>query len=109
MATQILSQAATFPKPAQEISQAQLSHIIELRRQIEALEADLKAAEAEAQAALTAGRPVEPGLWKAWLRTTERRSVPWKQVVERELGQDYAKRVLAATKPETYTHLVVSA
>jgi hypothetical protein len=35
--------------------------------------------------------------------------VSWKSVVERELGEDYAKRVLAATKPDTYTHLVVTA
>jgi hypothetical protein len=35
--------------------------------------------------------------------------VSWKSVVERELGEDYAKRVPAATKPDTYTHLVVTA
>ena len=38
----------------------------------------------------------------------ERRSVAWKAVVERELGEDYARRVLAATKPETYVSLAVT-
>ncbi len=43
------------------------------------------------------------------MKTVERRSVPWKQVVERKLGVEYAKRVLAGTKPDCFTHLVVTA
>ncbi len=53
--------------------------------------------------------PVESGLLRAFLKIIERRSVPWKQVVERKLGVDYAKRVLASTKPDRFTHLVVAA
>jgi len=52
---------------------------------------------------------VEDGLFRAFLKTTERRSVAWKSIVERELGEGYANRVLAATKPDKFTTLVVSA
>jgi hypothetical protein len=48
-------------------------------------------------------------LLRAFLKIIERRSVPWKQVVERKLGVDFAKRVLAGTKPDRFTHLVVTA
>jgi hypothetical protein len=91
------------------ISQARLARIIELRREIETVKSYLEQAETEVQAGLEANLPVESGLLKAFLRITERRSVAWKNVVERELGEDYAKRVLAATKPEAYTNLVVTA
>ena len=95
--------------PAKVISQARLARIIELRREIETVKSYLEQAETEVQAGLEANLPVESGLLKAFLRITERRSVAWKNVVERELGEDYAKRVLAATKPEAYTNLVVTA
>jgi len=89
------------------IPQQDLARILELRRDIETLEADLKWAEQSIREQLEAAASVERGLFQAYLKTTERRSVSWKGVVERELGEDYAKRVLAATKPDTVTHLVV--
>jgi hypothetical protein len=100
----------TQPVPSiRSIPQQDLARILELRRDIETLEADLKSAEQSIHEQLEAGASVESGLFQAYLKTTERRSVSWKGVVERELGEDYARRVLAATKPDTFTHLVVEA
>lgn len=109
------SKSIPFAVPTQavpavrSIQQQDLARILELRREIETLEADLKAAEESVREQLEVGASVESGLFRAFLKTTERRSVAWKGVVERELGEDYAKRVLAATKPDTFTHLVVEA
>lgn len=94
---------------SQIISQDQLCQIVTLRQQMEALETKLKALEIETRTALESGTEVEPGLLRAHLKTTERRNVSWKSVVEREPGEDYAVRVLAATKPDTYTTLIVQA
>lgn len=93
----------------QHISQNELGHILEMRRQREALDEQIKESEISIRAALEAGATVEGGLFRAFLKTTERRSVAWKAIVERELGEGYANRVLAATKPDKFTTLVVSA
>jgi hypothetical protein len=111
-ATAILQQqpAAVAPFPAKEaISQDELARIVALRHQVENLESELDQAEAQARAALEAGAVAEPGLLRVWLKTVERRSVAWKSVCERELGEAYCKRVLAATRPDTYTSLVIEA
>lgn len=108
-------QSIPFVVPAQpvpvarSIPQHELARILELRRDIEQLEADLKSAEQAVRGQIEAGAAVESGLFRAYLKTTERRSVAWKAVVERECGPDYAARVLAATKPDTTTQLVVTA
>jgi hypothetical protein len=96
------------PVPAVEsITQRDLAQILELRHRIESLEAELKAAEASVRAQLETGAAVEPGLLKAFLKTTERRSVSWKAVCERELGEKYCTRVLAHTKPSETVSLIV--
>ena len=97
----------THATPA--ILQADLAHIIELRRTLETVEADLEAAEQAIRAQLEAGAVVEGGLFRAFLKACERRNVSWKAVVERELGEDYSRRVLAATKPDRTVSLVVEA
>jgi hypothetical protein len=102
-------QVVPFRKPTEPIQQDRLAEILSLRQSIEQLEAELRAAEDAVRAVLEAGQEVEPGILRAYLKTVERRSVPWKQVCERELGEDYCKRVLGATKPDTFTNLVVSA
>lgn len=91
------------------IWQAELAHILELRRQREAIDHVIKEAEDAVRTALEVGAVVEEGIFRAYMKTTERRSVAWKSVVERELGDDYATRVLAATKPDKFSTLVVSA
>jgi|SRR5882762_8098172 len=91
------------------ICQAELAHILELRRQREAIDERIKEAEDSVRTALEVGAVVEDGIFRAYMKTTERRSVAWKSVVERELGEDYATRVLAATKPDRFSTLVVSA
>jgi hypothetical protein len=97
------------PVPAVHlIPQQNLADVLELRQEIESLESELKTAEQAVRDQLEAGASVEDGLLRAFLKTTERRNIAWKFVVERELGADYAKRVLAATKPDTFTSLVIS-
>jgi hypothetical protein len=91
------------------VTQDKLALIISLRHDIEQLEAQLGEAQTDVKSALESGADVEPGLFRATLKITTRTNVSWKSVVERELGDDYAKRVLAATKPDKYVHLVVTA
>jgi hypothetical protein len=80
-----------------------------LRQQIESLEQQLGEAQTDVKTALESGAEVEAGLFRASLKVTERTNVSWKTVVERELGGDYARRVLASTKPDKYVNLVVTA
>ena len=96
-------------QPIKAILQGDLAYILELRRSISDLEERLEAAETAVRNQLEAGAPVEAGLFRALLKTSERRNVSWKAVVERELGEAYAIRVLAATKPDSVTRLVVEA
>ncbi len=109
MATRILPQPVAFPEPIEQIPQATLTHILQLRGEIKEQQKTLEQLEGQVQAALEDSVPLEPGLLRAFLKIIERRSVPWKQVVERKLGVDFAKRVLAGTKPDRFTHLVVTA
>ena len=109
MATQTVPQAVPLQQPTEVVSQAQLARILQLKGEIAEAKKQLEQAEAEVQSCLEHDVLVQPGLLKALLKVVERRSVPWKQVVERQLGADYAKRVLAATKPDRFTHLVVTA
>lgn len=97
------------PKKAERVTQDRLAEIIMLRQQIESLEKQLGEAQTDVKAALESGAEIEPGIFRASLKITERTNVSWKSVVERELGDDYTRRVLAATKPDKYTHLVVTA
>jgi hypothetical protein len=109
------SKSIPFAVPAQplrsvqSVTQDQLAAIINLRQQIETLEKQLGEAQADVQSALEAGASVEPGRFRTSLKTIERRSVAWKAICERELGEPYCARVLAATRPDTFTHLVVTA
>jgi len=95
-------------RPA-SISQEEIAHICELRRQMAALDERLKEAEIAVRGALESGADVEPGIFHAHLKVTERRSVAWKAVCERELGEAFCTRVLAATKPESYSTLQIGA
>ncbi len=109
MASQTVPQAVPFRKPTEVITQEKLAYILTLKGEIQERKKALEEVEAEVQQALECAVPVQPGLLRAFLKIIERRSVPWKQVVERKLGVDYAKRVLASTKPDRFTHLVVTA
>ena len=109
MATQTVPQAVPFQQPTDTITQEKLAYVLTLRGEIAERKKALDEAETDVQAALEDSVPVESGLLRAFLKIIERRSVPWKQVVERKLGVDFAKRVLAGTKPDKFTHLVVTA
>jgi hypothetical protein len=115
MATQTVSQLSPvvpFQAPASEakpvvIAQDTLTHYKALLQRIEALRAESDQIATEIGASLRSGAVIEPGLLRAFLKTNERRNVSWKAVVERELGEGYAKRVLASTKPDPITSLIV--
>jgi hypothetical protein len=92
-----------------KINQSMLSKVLLAKKRIAELEAEVKAGEDQILAALKDGATVQDGVLTAYIKTWERRSPSWKTVVERELGEQYAARVLAGTKPQTYTSLVVEA
>lgn len=71
------------------ICQSDLSYILELRRQRDAVDEQISASEAAIRTALEAGAIVEPGIFQAYLKHTERRSV--------------------ACNPDKYCSLVISA
>jgi uncharacterized protein (UPF0335 family) len=100
MATPILSQPQT-------ITQFDLARYIKRANQIETLKAEQAVMEQDLIFALANGATAEPGTHVAELRTTERRNVQWKAVVERLKGAGYARKVLSATKPKSYTKLIV--
>ena len=111
-----VSQIAVFPIPATEaISQDALARIVTIRRQIETLESELLTRESAVRESLDAGAAVETGLFRAYLKTTERRSIEWKSVALRlaeRMGLNpsaYASNVLSHTKPTVSTRLVVEA
>jgi hypothetical protein len=91
------------------VCQAELAHVLELRRQRDAIDERLTEAEQAIRSALEAGATVQPGILSARLKITQRRNVAWKVVCERELGEEYCRRVLAATHPDSYTSLIVGA
>ena len=95
--------------PVQQITQFELGALLSLRNRAQQLAEQIQEAEVSLRAALEAGAEVETGIFHAHLKVTERRSVSWKAIVERELGEDYARRVLSATHPDTFTTLVVGA
>lgn len=92
---------------AARITQETLRKIAKRRAQIEELQFQVKASEQLVLERLKVGVKVAPGLLTARVKTWDRRNVAWKEVVVREQGQDYADRVLAATKPDKYESLVV--
>ena len=92
---------------AKKITQRTLAYIIQRRREIEQAEQELKRLEDKLLADLKAGAAVATGLLVARVKEWERRSPTWKAVVERELGEDYAARVLAGTRPDKFEKLVV--
>lgn len=100
MATPILSQPQT-------ITQFDLARYVTMANQIDALKTEKSVLEQQLITSLGSGAVVEPGNHTAKLRTTERRNVSWKKVVIRLKSEGYANKVLSATKPTTYTKLVV--
>ena len=106
MATNILSNPSSAPQ-TQTISQFQLARYVALQNQIEALKEEQKELADGLMGALSSGAQIEPGTHMAKLRTCERRSVAWKDVVVRVKGREFAEAILATTEPTTYTKLIV--
>jgi len=97
----------TLPQK-QSITQFDLARYVTRANKIETLKAEQAVMERDLRLALANGARVEPGKHLASLKTTERRNVSWRSVVERLKGEGYARRVLSATKPKQYTKLIVS-
>ncbi|HKV28309.1 MAG TPA: hypothetical protein VJN90_08590 [Candidatus Acidoferrales bacterium] len=97
-----IAKVVQFPAPskAQTVTQSTLANLQFCRSTIESLKAELAETEVEVLAALKSGAEIESGPLSASIRVSERRNVSWKHVCERELGAQYAARVLAATKPD---------
>ena len=92
---------------SQTVSQFDLVRFTSLSAQIDSLKSEHAELERQLITAIGSGADVEPGNHTAKLRTTERRNVSWKKVVIRLKSEGYANKVLSATKPTTYTRLVV--
>ena len=97
---------STLPQ-SNRISQFTLARFVKLANQLDALKAEQLALEQSLTTALAKGFQVESGTHTASLKTTERRNVSWRGVVERIKGSGYVKQVLSATKPKSYTKLIV--
>lgn len=111
MATQSLTpRAIPFPfiPKTETISQSEIHLLLSLRKQADKLADDIANAEKSILTRLETGSAVESGLLNAAIKITERRNVSWKSVVERKLGAAFAKRVLAATRPDVYPSLSLS-
>ncbi len=112
MATQKVTPFAVpkqVPAVPETVTQAELALLVSLRNRLCQLEEQVAAAEYVIRYRLENGAAVEPGLLRALLKTIERRAVAWKRVCARKLGEAFCRRVLAATKPETYTRLDITA
>jgi hypothetical protein len=83
-----------------------LATILSQRRKLELAETKLKALEDKLLEDLKSGTDVAAGLLTARVKEWERRSPAWRGVVERELGAEYAARVLAGTRPDKFEKLV---
>jgi len=96
----------TLPQ-SNQISQFTLARFVKLANQLDALKAQHAALEQQLTSDLANGCEVESGTHLASLKTTERRNVSWRGVVERLKGSGYVKQVLSSTKPKTFTKLIV--
>jgi hypothetical protein len=89
------------------ITQSKLSKLFRHQSKIEELKQAAEILEKEILESLKAGAAVQKGLLTARVKTWQRRSVAWKEVVVREKGQEFADRVFNATRPTDYEDLVV--
>ena len=92
--------------PTKKITQKSLSRLIQRRKHLEDIKAEIKTAEESLLASLKGGAAVESGLLTARLNNWERRNVAWKQVLIREKGEEFCERVFNATRPDKYETLV---
>ena len=98
----------------QEVSQAQLAAILQLRREARRIQEQLAKVEAEVKAALNIGSEVEPGTHIARLDEHFRASIPWKEKaidLADRLGLNgpaWAQNVLSHTKKTRTVSLFVA-
>jgi hypothetical protein len=90
-----------------QISQAELSEISELEREVAWKEKHLTEMKANLEVLLRAGAPIEQGRFDARLATRIGRAVPWKQVFIQRLGQAVADAVKRLYKTHVYYEVEV--
>ena len=90
-----------------KVTQKERARYATLANRIEKLRGEMAELKGQIIHDLDAGAKPEAGARTASITQVERRSVAWKDVVTRELGDAYAKRVLAGTKPTFFFKLVV--
>lgn len=90
-----------------KITQESLKQYATLTNQVQALSKEAAEMKADFIDALKHGAKVQPGERVAELKTEERRSVSWREIVIRLKSVGYVNQVLAATKPLTIFKLVV--
>ncbi len=90
-----------------QVSQFTLARFVKLANQLDALKAQHAALEQQLTSDLANGFKVESGTHTASLKTTERRNVSWRGVVERIKGSGYVRQVLSHTTPKTFIKLLV--
>jgi hypothetical protein len=104
------------PTPAvkrEAISQTELQFFLALRARAVEIEKQIAEHEASFALRLESGAGIEPGVHSAELKESFRRNIAWKSVAVRLAdrfglgGEKYAKRVLAATKPNRTISLEV--
>ena len=91
----------------EEITQLEIEMLRALEDRAQQLTEQIEAAKESVRTRLELGATVQRGPFFAYLKKMERRSVAWKAVVERELGVGCARRVLAATRPDKFSTLVI--
>lgn len=89
------------------VTQATLARYRTIENTIKELKGELGGMEDTILADLEAGASVEPGAHTARIKTGERRSVAWKNIVIRLKGEGYASNVLKNTKAKPYSTLEV--
>lgn len=87
------------PRTAITVTQAELNQVVALRHLIGVTRDELAAKESELIALLQGGASIEAGYRTASVEIGERRSVAWREIVERLKGVGYAENVLKHTKP----------
>ena len=91
----------------EEITQLEIEMLRALEDRAQQIAEQVETAKESVRTRLEMGATVQHGTFFAYLKKMERRSVAWKAVVERELGKVYARRVLAATRPDKFSTLLI--
>ena len=89
------------------VYQTTLQALLRKKQQVEELNKEIEAAEAEILASLKDGAQCQAGIVTATVKSFERKNVAWKQKFVEYVSQETADRIHAATQPSTYESLSI--